>query len=176
MTNNVSTYNPKWYAIYTKYKTEKYVQNLLTRKGLTCYVPILKRVKRYKRKIVRQEIPMINCYVFVCIEDSERARVLETEYVYKFIGVKGKPLVIPNEEIKVLKQVAGDITLDVNAQPSEWQEGSYVEVISGNLTGLKGKLISKVGKNHFIVSLVTLGYDLEMEIDVAYLSKIDKVA
>jgi len=50
--------------------------------------------------------------------------------------------------------------------------GEEVEVISGHLTGLQGKIVSKVGKKSFMVELNTLGYQLMINIDFKLLKPV----
>lgn len=166
----------QWYAIYTKYKTEKYVIDHLERKGIEAYIPLLSVTKKYKSKIKKMRIPLFNCYVFVRISADERVRVLETEYVYKFIKQTNKEEAIPEEEINTLKRVVGEFEGVISANPIEWKTGQPVEVIGGSLTGIKGKLIKKSGKNNFVVELTTVGYELQIEIAESQLRLLDKVA
>lgn len=166
----------KWYAIYTKFKTEKYVVDHLNKKGIEAYIPLLSVTKKYKSKVKQMKLPLFNCYVFVCIAKEDRARVLQTEYVFKFIKQTAKEEAIPQEEIDTLKQIVGEYEGEISASNREWVAGKGVEVIGGSLTGIKGKLIDKAGKNHFVVELTSIGYELQMEIDKSQLRLIEKVA
>ena len=170
----INTY--RWYAIKTKYKTEKYVANHLGRKGFEAYVPLVKVSKRYGRKVKNMEIPLIHCYVFVCMDLEQKVRVLETEYVYSFVGQSGQIESIPVHEINLLKQIVGDFEGNIHVGPIDWEAGTNVEIISGSLTGISGKLVSKTGKNNFMVALTSLGVQLHMEIDKKLLRKLPKVA
>ena len=57
----------RWFAVYTGYKHEKKVVELLTQKGITAYTPLHRVTRRYTRKVKHVELPLINCYVFVQI-------------------------------------------------------------------------------------------------------------
>ncbi len=160
----------KWYAIYTKYKAEKYVAENLKKKGIETYIPLKVSVKRYLRKIKRNYIPLINCYVFVRIFEDEKIKILESEYVFKFIKTGEKIDSIPDQEIEILKKVTGEHKASINAEPSEWRRGDKVEIIVGNLVGTKGHIIEKKGQKVFIIALETLGIDLEMEVDKSFLA------
>jgi transcription antitermination factor NusG len=160
---------PKWFAIYTKYKCEKYVVDRLQKKNIHAYVPLLSVVKKYSKKTKHLKLPLINCYAFVHITKYEYVRVLETDYVSGFIKQRKNLISIPDREIELLKRIVGEIE-QIQSLPLSMEPGTPVEIIGGNLTGLQGKLIKKQGKNTFVVALDSIGYQLEMVIDQALLS------
>ena len=83
--NHLSRIESKWFAVYTKYKCEKYVVDHLARKGIAAYVPLITKIKQYSSRVKRFDIPLINCYVFVKITKDQYIKVLETQYVMSFI-------------------------------------------------------------------------------------------
>jgi transcription antitermination factor NusG len=164
--NQISQTESRWFAIYTKFKCEKFVADLLRKKNIESYVPLVNKTKKYARKIKHYQVPLINCYVFVCIKQEEYLQVLETEYVIKFLR-HGKDLFsIPAREIQTLKRVAGDVDEVVASHNYEFSPGEDVEVSSGSLTGLRGKIISKSGKKSFVVELENIGFQLRINIDL----------
>jgi len=162
--NHLSASEEKWFAVYTKYKCEKYVVTQLSKKGVSAYLPLTTVTKKYVSKVKRYQVPLINCYVFVKIKKAEYVSVLETEYVMGFIKQRQSLISIPNKEIDTLRLVVGEIE-NVEAGNVELQCGDEVEIISGNLTGIKGKLVEKEGSNRFVVDLLTVGMQLSMTID-----------
>jgi len=67
--NQLSPTETRWFAVYTKYKCEKYVADQLSKKNIEAYVPIISKTRRYSRKIKHYQIPLINCYVlFVSVK------------------------------------------------------------------------------------------------------------
>jgi transcription antitermination factor NusG len=173
--NHLHPSEKRWFAIYTKYKCEKYVANILEKKRIEAYLPLLKKTKRYTRKIKHYEIPLINCYVFVYINKEEYNRVLETEYVMQFVKQRKHLISIPSDEINLLKRVVGEIQ-EVKAITSEWIEGQRVEVIAGQLSGITGQLIKKKGKHEFLVELENIGYQLVLTIDPRLLQPLSLVS
>lgn len=172
--NQLADQEKRWFAIYTKYKCEKYVADSLSKKDIIAYVPLMNKTKRYTRKIKHFEIPLINCYVFVQICKKEYVPTLETEYVMKFLKQGKDLLCIPESEMILLKRVAGDIVEVVPFEPSGLSLGEEVEIISGQLAGLKGKIVSKSGKRQFCIDLVTLGMQLRMEVDAKLIQPVNK--
>jgi transcription antitermination factor NusG len=169
--------SPKfWYAIKTKFKTEKFVVDQITKKGIEAYIPLIHITKRYSKKIKKLKLPLINNYAFVKITEQDRLSVLQTEYVFNFVGMNGKMECIPDHEINLLKQIVGEFEEKVSISAIEWQIGEDVEIISGSLTGIRGKLVKKAGKNNFVVELTSIGIELQMEIEIKFLKKISLVA
>lgn len=171
--NHLSETEDKWFAVYTKYKCEKYVVNQLGKKGISAYLPLTTVTKKYVSKVKRYQVPLINCYVFVKIKKNEYVRVLETEYVMAFIKQRQSLISIPEAEINTLRLVVGEIE-NVEAGDFALQQGDEVEIIAGNLTGIRGLLVNKEGNNRFVVALQTVGLQLSMTIDRSLMRLIKK--
>jgi transcription antitermination factor NusG len=162
----------QWYAIYTKYKCEKYVVDNLKKKGITAYLPLKKVTKKYVRKIKHYEIPLINCYAFVCISKPEYIKVLQTEYVIKFIKTGDILEPIREEEMELLKRVTGDYN-GIHVEPLNWEEGAKVEIVVGGMAGTKGRLVKRKGNNTFVITLESMGVQLHLDVDKNYLGLVN---
>jgi transcription antitermination factor NusG len=163
----------KWYAVYTKYKCEKLACDRLERKGVQCYVPLLTVTKRYTRKIKTYHKPLINCYIFVCIEDNLFTKVLQTDHVMGFLTFAGIKVPIPGYEIQTLQRVVGEFE-DISLIEKPLKVGDEVEIISGNLTGIRGVFLEQKNKRLFEISLDHIGVTLKVDIDPALLRKIPR--
>ncbi len=171
--NQLSDSDERWFAVYTKYKCEKFVAAQLAKKNIQSYVPLVAKTRRYNRKIKHYEVPLINCYVFVKIKKSDYLRTLETEFVMKFLKNGNDLMAIPENEIQVLKRVSGQAEESFENVPDFFNEGQDVIVTSGQLTGMKGKIINRAGKKSFVVELETIGYHLRVNIDLKWLEPIN---
>lgn len=169
--NHLDTKEPKWFAVYTKYKREKTVQRDLNQKGITTFLPIQKVVRVYTRKRKVVELPLISCYLFVQITKPEYVPVLETDDVVKFVRFSKNLISIPEEEIKLLKQIIGE-GIPLTAEKIGLQKGDAVEITGGTLIGLKGILIEEHGEKEMVVDLETMGYSLRMQVDSKLLRKV----
>jgi len=172
VTNQLIADEKRWFALYTKYKCEKFVTTALSRKGIVAYLPLVNKTKRYTRKVKHYEIPLINCYVFVHIDMAQYVPTLETEYVMKFLKQGKDLLAIPDAEIHLLKRIAGDEVEVFESEFYNFVQGEEVEVVSGHLTGMKGKIVARGGKSNFVVDLNTIGFQLRIKIDLALLRSI----
>lgn len=172
--NQLSSTDKRWFAVYTKYKCEKFVADALSKKEIEAYVPIMTKTKRYSKKIKHYSVPLINCYVFVCITKDQYIKTLETEYVMKFLRNGHDLLAIPEVEINTLKRVVGEDIEVKETLGSDWFLGEEVEVISGQLAGMRGKIVSKEGKRGFVIDLETIGYQLRIKVDFNLLRPISE--
>ena len=167
--NHLDSHEKKWFAIHTKYKCEKYVVMLLDRKRISSYLPLQTKIKRYKSKVKKYQVPLINNYVFVHIAEKEYIPVLETEYVFRFIRLGKNLISIPEEELDVLRRIVGDIEDMLPLLGHSISVGEEVEVIGGQLMGLTGKVVSQMGKKKFVIELKNIGYQFHIHIDMALL-------
>jgi transcription antitermination factor NusG len=169
--NHLTDVEPRWFAVRTRFKSEKLALKQLTQRGLAAYLPIRNLTRRYNRKIRHVELPLINSFVFVKIRKSEYARVLETEYVAGFLKFGQNILAIPEQQIDLIKRLLGE-KIEIVAEQSGFLKGDWVEVTAGPLLGLRGQLVMIQGKERVLVELVNSGYSLQIAIENYLLKKI----
>ena len=166
--NHLHQTEAKWFAIYTRYKCEKMVAKQLSQIGIEYYLPIQKKIRKYTRKVKEVELPLIPCYLFVKITKNQYIKVLENQYVIKFIRFANNLISIPEQEINILRLVVGEGIIE-SVENKVFKQGDAVEIVGGELTGLKGRLIEKAGKRAFLIDLNTIGVALRISIDIKYL-------
>ena len=170
--NQLDINEARWFAVYTNYKREKLVKQMLDQKGIECYLPIRKVVKQWSKKRRTMELPLISCYIFVKIVKHEYISVLETEYVLKFIKFAKDLIAIPEEEILIIRNLLqDDIEFEIEAKPS-LLEGDTVEIISGSLMGVQGKFISIKGKNRVLITLSHIQHTFQISVEKHLLKKV----
>jgi len=172
--NHLHEMEPRWFAVYTKYKNEKFAIKLLQERGVLAYVPLQEKIRVYTRKKKRVQLPLFPGYIFVKIIRDEYIKVLETEGVVKFVHFSRNLIAIPEYEIDLIRRILGE-KIDIAVEQGVWNIGDAVEIIAGNLTGLKGRLIEQKGKQNFLVALERFGYSLRMNIDKKVLRKLEAV-
>ncbi|RMD75124.1 MAG: UpxY family transcription antiterminator [Bacteroidetes bacterium] len=169
--NQLHATEARWFAVRTNYKREKLVKRLLDQKGIENYLPLREVTRRYTRKIRVLQLPLISCYIFVRIVRDQYVPVLDTPDVLGFIKMRRDLIAIPDEEIDLLRRIAGE-GIEVEADPASYREGDWVEIIGGNLTGLQGRLVEIDGSKEFVVELENIGYALRMRIPANLLRKV----
>ncbi|MFN7117482.1 MAG: UpxY family transcription antiterminator [Saprospiraceae bacterium] len=168
--NQLDDTEARWFAVYTKFKREKLVQKQLHDRGIEVFLPLQSFTRRYQRKVKQVEIPLISCYIFTKITKPQYVPVLETPDVVHFVKIAKDLIAIPEAEIEIIKRVVGE-KQEVEVQEGSYQMGDEVEIIGGNLTGLKGWLVNAENEKNLVIELENLGYSLRMTVDPALLRK-----
>ncbi len=162
----------KWYAVYTKPKWEKKVDSLLQKKEVDTWCPLQKVTRQWSdRKKVIEE-PLFKSYVFVSIDQTERTKVLATDGILNFVYHVGKPAVIRNEEIELIKRYLadGEATITIEAM-SSIAENTRIKVNHGIFMDTTGTVV-KGGNKKVYVKLESLGQIMVVEFAVKHVSPI----
>ena len=162
----------KWYVIYTKPRWEKKVDSVLLRKSINSWCPLQKVERQWsdRKKII--EDPLFKSYVFVNINEEERLKVLMTDGVLNFVHYLGKPALIRNEEIEMIKKYLSEEDAKIEIISIEgFKTDSKVRVNHGVFMDNQGKVI-RGGKKKVYVELQSLGQVMVVEFPVEYLTPI----
>ena len=168
--NQLDENKPRWFAVYSAFKKEKFAKKFLDKKGIETYLPLQKVVRKYKTKVKKLEIPLINCYLFVRITKKEYVKVLETDYISRFIKIGKDLIAIPDVEIEIMQRILGE-NVAIEIEQNTFYQGDDVVITRGSLMGLTGKLVEFHGKEKVVVQLNTIGYSIQIEMDKSLLMK-----
>ena len=94
-----------WYAIYTRPRHEKKVNDQLLEKQFEVYLPLITRTRQWKDRKKKVDMPLFSSYVFVNFEYKYRFDVLQTDGVVKIVNFNGTPAVIPDWQIESLRKM-----------------------------------------------------------------------
>jgi transcription antitermination factor NusG len=160
----------KWYAVYTKPRWEKKVNGLLLKKEIDVWCPLQKVTKQWSdRKKVIEE-PLFKSYVFVRIADTERTQVLMTDGVLNFVYHVGKPAVIRDKEVELIKKYLAEKEATISIQSLQsLDENTRIKVNHGIFMDSTGTVL-KGGKKKVFVKLESLDQVMVVEFPVEYLS------
>ena len=162
----------KWYALYTKPRWEKKIDATLIRKGVESWCPLQKVEKQWsdRKKII--EDPLFKSYVFVRIDQTERSNVLMTDGVLNFVYYLGKPAVIKEEEVNVIKMYLAEKDARISVISSDgFQQGEKIRVNFGVFMDKEGTVL-RGSKKKVYVQLQSLGQVMVVEFPAEYLSPI----
>ena len=165
------TIEGKWYAIYTRPRAEKLVNQRLLEEGVETFLPMQKTYRKWsdRRKLI--EKPLLPSYLFVKTKVKNFHHVYRIQGIVKFVSFEGKPVSIPKEQIDILRLlVDSDAKIEVTSE--NFAKGDNVEVISGSLVGLRGELIKVGNKNRVVIRIDRLDQNLLLKIPVAFLRKV----
>ena len=152
-----------WYAVYTKPRWEKKICAQLEKKGLVYYCPMNKVRRKWSDRYKIIEEPLFKSYVFVQVSEEEKTRVRLTDGVVNFLYWNGKPGVIKDEEIEVIRKFLNEYE-QVEARPLSLAAGEKVRVKTGLLMDKEG-IVIKVLNNRAFVVLESLGYELTAQFE-----------
>ncbi|MGZ3749659.1 MAG: UpxY family transcription antiterminator [Mucilaginibacter sp.] len=154
----------RWYAIYTRPRWEKKVAGLLVQKQIENYCPLNRVRRQWSDRVKIIEEPLFKSYVFVKIEDEDRSLVRMTNGVVNFVYWNGKPAVIKEKEIQVIRRFLDEYE-NVEVAKLDLKPEERVRIIGGPMMDQEGRIIeikNKIAK----VCIDSLGYVL-----IAYINK-----
>ena len=154
----------RWYAIYTRPRWEKKVNTLLQQKGIESYCPLNKVRRRWSDRIKTVEEPLFKSYVFVKIDDEEKTNVRMTDGVVNFVYWDGKPAIIKEKEIQVIRRFLDEYE-QVEVHKMHFEPNERVRVIAGPMMDQEGQIMVLKNKTAK-VCIDSLGYIL-----IAYIDK-----
>jgi len=156
-----------WYAIYTKPRSEKKVNELLLETGIITYLPLKQVRKRWSDRIKLVEKPLFPSYIFIKISDKEYELVRRVYGVVNFVYYQHKPAKIRDKEINVIKK----FLKKTDHSTIDFVPSDEVIILEGVLCGKKGKIV-KVAKNKVLLHIEGLGNTLKAEIKKTVLQKV----
>jgi len=163
-----ATRNQHWYALYTKSRNEKKVNELLNEAGIESYLPLVKTLKQWSDRKKWVEEPLFKSYIFVHIEPAQYYKVLNIAGIVRYITFEGKAVIVPEKQIKAIKQFL-NAEDDKSIDNSAFTTGDKVEIIKGSLMGLLGKLVEIQGKQKVKIEIESVGSSVVLTIPKSYL-------
>jgi len=155
--------NRRWFAIYTRPRWEKKVNLLLVEKGVESYCPLNKVKRKWSDRLKTVEEPLFKSYVFVKVDDGQKAVVRMTTGVINFVYWNKKPAVIKEKEIQTIKRFL-DEHENIEVYQKEFKLNDRVRVTGGSFMDQEGKVLDirhKVVK----IAIDSLGYILVAHIE-----------
>ena len=155
----------RWYALHTRARHERAVESRLREQGMETFLPTVNEVHRWSDRKKTVEVPLFSCYVFVrCgLAADDRTKIYRVDSVLGFVGVRGVPSSVPDEQIDGVRSVL--------SQTAPWRShpflkvGQRVRVCGGALDGVEGVFLSENGDNSLIISADVIQRSLALRID-----------
>lgn len=118
------------------------------------------------------EEPLFKSYVFVNIAEDEKTEVRMTQGVVNFVYWLGKPAVIRNKDIEVIRKFLNEYQ-NVIAEPLQLRTEEKVKIRQGIFMD-KEATVLKVHGNKVKLIIHSIGYSLVAYIDRSNLAMIEK--
>ena len=154
-----------WFAVWTRSRHEAAVFEQLVGKGIEAFLPTIPKWSRWKDRKKRIDWPLFPGYCFARIDPRTTLPVLTCSGVVSVISFEGRPAVIPDEEIAAVRTL---VHSDLQYDPCPLiREGTKVEVVSGPLAGVVGRLVRKGTHARLVLAVDLIGQGVSVEVDAA---------
>ena len=144
----------KWFVLYTRPQYEIKVAEALQGLGIRAYCPVYTQLKQYSDRKKKVEKPLLKSYVLVKIADQDREQVFAIPGVVRYVFWLGKPAVVREEEIELMKNNLGGIYESICVE--QLQKGAAYTIHEGPFKGQEGKVVTLL-KNRIKLELPSLG-------------------
>jgi transcription antitermination factor NusG len=152
-----------WYALTVYPRHEKQVVRQLEGRGLRCFVPTYRSVRRWKDRRKELDLVLFPGYAFVQAVSNKRMAILTVPGVVRFVTFHGQPAVIRDQDIRALRSsaVAGR-----SIMPHPYlQKGRRVRLSSGPLAGIEGILVRRKDRFRLVLSVDLIMKSVALEVD-----------
>jgi transcription termination/antitermination protein NusG len=164
--------NENWFALQTRSRHEKVVRSQLEMHKVETFLPTMKRVSQWTDRKKEIEVPLFAGYCFGKFSLADRVPVLQSQGVVCVVGLSGRPEPIPEEDIESLRILLSNCE---QYTPHPYlPEGALVEVISGPLMGVKGRIVRGAKNFRLVVSITLIQRAVSVEIDADCVTPLPK--
>lgn len=152
-----------WFAIYTRPRHEKRVEGQLRQKGIESYLPLCQRLHRWSDRKKLVDVPLFSGYVFFHGDAKDRYDAVRSYGAVRIVTFDGRPAVVRDEEIENIKRILREIP-SVESCP-DVAVGDPVEIVSGPLTGVQGRIEEVRSERRLLVSIPSVRQALRFNVD-----------
>jgi len=154
-----------WFAVHTRARHEKAVQERLQEQGIATFLPLVTEVRRWSDRRKSVQLPLFNCYLFARVNpnNEHRQRVCRTLGVFGIVGARGAGLPVPEEQIEAVRILLAH-RLPWSNHPF-LKAGQRVRIRGGSLDGLEGVFLSRNGDRTLIISVDAIQRSLAVRIE-----------
>jgi transcriptional antiterminator NusG len=154
-----------WYAIWTRSRHERVVQEELDKQGLETFLPTIPRWSRWKDRRKKIDWPLFPGYCFARFPPANRLPVLQCRGVVRIVTFDGEIAAVPDQEIDGIRRLV-DSDLQYDPCPLV-REGDVVEVTHGPLRGIVGRLVRKGSHARLVLAVDLIGQAVSVDVDAA---------
>src|SRR5262245_1990145 len=128
-----------WWVLHTKPRTEKTLARKLLSNSVPFFLPVYSKRARQGNRTTTSYLPLFPSYLFIAGDDATRRVALETNYVVRTIPVVDRDRLV-GDLSRIYKLMVSGVPM---APEDRLQPGQWVQITSGPLQGLEGKLIRR---------------------------------
>jgi transcriptional antiterminator RfaH len=132
----------RWYAIYTKAAKEDLAVDYISRMGIECFNPKIRKRRKIWGALKEISAPLFPCYVFAKFGDTYLHAVRYARGVRRVVGARETPTSIDDQIIDFIRLRVAE-GADLAAGP-QIKPGDAVLINRGALYGLEGVFLDEV--------------------------------
>ncbi|PJZ59941.1 UpxY family transcription antiterminator [Leptospira adleri] len=158
----------EWYALYTNPRAEKKLKKLFQERKIECFLPLLSKRKKWSDRWKIVEEPMYPSYIFVKISFfEERIKVLQLPGAHHFVFYAGKPYVIPDEDIQLVRTFLETFPDKIQVEIQEkLSPGQKVLIKEGPFAGYNAEIIQRKNQEQIIVKFPGMNLMTSVTLDI----------
>ena len=139
----------RWWVLHTRPRQEKSLARQLFANGISFYLPLLARRLRVRNRTMTSFSPLFPGYLFLLAEAEERVSALATGRIVRALPVVDQAK-MHHDLVQLYRLIAtgAPITPEDRLGP-----GDAVEIRSGPLMGLRGKILKSASGRRFVVEV-----------------------
>ena len=161
-----------WIAVYTKSRHEKSVNELLHKKNIQSFLPLIKVKRKWSDRYKWIEKPLFKGYLFVKSDKKNYLKIVQTHGVHHIVKIGGRIIPIAESEIQGIQNL---IEGGCKLEPADYFiVGDEVEISGGPLKGLRGCIAHSKGEDTFVLKIDTIQQAIQCQIERRWLKKITR--
>jgi transcriptional antiterminator RfaH len=138
-----------WWVLHTRPRQEKSLARQLHQGRVPYYLPLAPRRSRIRGRIVTSHNPLFPGYLFLLAEAEERLTALATARVVRSLAVSDQSRLWHDlAQLQRLIATGAPVTPEDRLAP-----GMFVEIRSGPLAGLRGKILRTASGRRFVIEV-----------------------
>ena len=167
----MDTLNYNWYVFYTYPNAEKVVCKELLKRQYEVFLPMVRTLRKWRnrqRKLISEVL--FPGYIFVRTAEPQIFNIIQISKIVKCVKSGDRPGIVPEKDIRCISLMLGlgkEIFVEYG-----FSEGEQVEVVRGPLSGHKGILVKRKGKDRFGIQLNDINQCAYIEIHTSMLKKL----
>ncbi len=160
-----------WHVLQVRPNSEKKVGARLVDMGFEVCVPTQKQYRLWSDRKKLIDVVLFSNYVFVATSEKRRNDVFLAGSVFKYVQSSGKIAILSEKEMDTVKKM-GTASSSIQIVYEGFSVAEEVEIISGSLSGLRGKVLAVNGLSRIQLALPFLKCFANVELKQTEIRKI----
>jgi transcriptional antiterminator RfaH len=136
-----------WWVLHAKPRQEKSLARQMLQAQVPFYLPLVPRRSLVRGRVLEAHVPLFAGYLFLLADRDERVTALATQRVVRSLAVVDQPRLRQDLwQVERLIAAGAPVTPEQRLAP-----GAAVEIRSGPLAGLRGRVVRGASGRRFVV-------------------------